>query len=405
MELLGAVDLDAYAPAPLKPHVLCEGRVQCQLDGRKSTPFVALWLSLKSDGSLTLRTIPNLPGAGFENEHAGKVVAKVSVLWCSVRSPKAPRKLHPEALRVDTAFGTNGRKHKFILAVDPDDAVSSGMSNETLKSAFVSCAYAKLGDSGLKLESEKERKLREKAEDLSASGMVLNPDSRFRRKWDVLQLLLLAYVAIVVPFRVAFAVTLDLWSFWFFFDVGSDLYFIGDMFLSFQTAYYDERGELVTKTNRIFSNYFRTWFPVDFVACFPGKLITYMAGGESETTMLDLTVLVKLLRLARLGRLISRYEAEFHEFLSHIQFGKLGLIMGFLGHWLCCLWFAIGSLQTDAVDQFGDPLQGWVLRMWGSEDSLSTATITDRFAPATLSQFDLRATLSCADVLLFFKVL
>ncbi len=387
MEHLEAADLDAYAVEPARPHVLCEGRVQCQFDGQKSSPFAALWLSLKSDGSLTLRIISSLPGS--EKQQKGKVLAKVSVLWCSVRSPKAPRKLYPDAFRVDTTPGINGRKHKFVLAVDADDAVSSGMSTEALRSALVSCAYAKLGDSGLKLESEKEKRLREKGEDLSASGMVLNPDSRFRRKWDVLQLLLLAYVAIAVPFRVAFGVTLDLWSLSFFFDVASDLYFISDMFLSFQTAYYDERGELVTKTDRIFSKYFRTWFPIDFVACFPGKLITYMAGDESGTTLLDLTVLVKLLRLARLGRLVSRYEAEFHEFLNHIQFGKLGLIMGFLGHWLCCLWFAFGSLETKEVNQFGDPLEGWVSRMWGSEDSLSTATTTDRFAPTVLSRLNL----------------
>ena len=121
---------------------------------------------------------------------------------------------------------------------------------------------------------------------------------------------------------------------------------------------------------------------IDFIACFPSKLVDYMFDDGSETGLLNLTVLLKLLRLARVSRLISRYEAEFHEFLNKIQFGKLALIMGFLGHWLCCLWFAIGSLHSDALDQFGEPVQGWVLRTWGTEESsLSTATTMDRSAP------------------------
>ena len=110
-----------------------------------------------------------------------------------------------------------------------------------------------------------------------------------------------------------------------------------------------------------------------------------MTGDGSETTVLDLTVLLKLLRLARIGRLISRYEAEFHEFLSKIQLGKLVLIMGIVGHWLCCVWFAIGSLETGEVDQFGDPVQGWVSRMWGAKGSLSTASTMDRSEPPKLA--------------------
>jgi hypothetical protein len=383
MEHLNDEQMNAFVEVASKPHVLCEGRAQCQFGGRNKGPFTSVWLSLESDGALTISNASELPDLNEKPKH--KVLQKVSVLWCSVKQPRTPRAQFPNAIRVDTAFGVNGKKQKYIVDVLDEDAVTSGMSLAVLRSALVSCAYAKLSASGTMLESEKDRRLREAAEDMSDAGMVLNPESKFRRRWDVTQLLLLTYVAIVVPFRVSFNVTLDLWGFWFFFDLISDLYFIVDMFLSFQTAYFDDRGELETKTNRIFVNYFRSWFPIDFIACFPGKLITYMTGDGSETTVLDLTVLLKLLRLARIGRLISRYEAEFHEFLSKIQLGKLVLIMGIVGHWLCCVWFAIGSLDTGEVDQFGDPVQGWVSRMWGAKGSLSTASTMDRSEPPKLA--------------------
>ena len=380
MEHLGSEEMAAFTQVTSVPaYVLCEGLVQCQFDGRKKSPFTSVWLSLKSDGALTLSTISSLPGFSGPPRHT--VLNQLSAVWCSVKKPKTKRPQYPNAVRLDIDLGINGKRKKFILDVKDQDAASSGMSLDVLKTHLISCSYAKLSASGLILESEKDRRTRESAKDMSSSGMVLNPESRFRRRWDVMQIMLLLYVAIVVPFRVAFNVTLELWGFWFFFDLLSDLYFISDMFLSFQTAFYDERGELETKTDKIFAHYFRTWFVIDFVACFPGKIIDYMFGDGSDTGLLNLTVLLKLLRLARIARLISRYEAEFHEFLSKIQFGKLVLIMGFIGHWLCCLWFAIGSLHSDDLDQFGDPVQGWVQRTWGTDDSsLSTATTMDRSA-------------------------
>lgn len=398
MEHLGSEDMAAFTVVSVAAYVLCEGLVQCQFDGRKRSPFTTVWLSLKSDGVLTLSTISTLPGFSGAPRHT--VLSQVSAVRCSVKRPKTRRTQYPNAVRLDIQLGINGRRKKFILDVKDEDAASSGMSLDVLKAHLVSCAYAKLSANGLTLESEKDRRTRESAEDMSASGMVLSPESRFRRRWDIMQILLLLYVAIVVPFRVSFNVTLDLWSFWFFFDLISDFYFISDMFLSFQTAYYDERGELETKTDRIFAHYLRTWFVVDFVAAFPGKIIDYMFNDGSETGLLNLTVLLKLLRLARVARLISRYEAEFHEFLSRIQFGKLVLIIGFIGHWLCCLWFAIGSLHSDALDQFGDPVQGWVLRTWGTDDSsLSTATTMDRSAaPSHSNTFRCKTNRSTSDV-------
>lgn len=384
MEHLNAEQMKTFAEVKAKSHVMCEGRVQCQFGGRKKGPFTSVWLTLESDGALTFSNSSELLhldqdlASIAERKPTRKVLQKVSALWCSVKQPTTIRPQFPNAIRLDTAFGINGKKQKYILDILDEDATTSGMNLAVLRAALISCSFAKLSASGMKLETEKDRRLREAAENMSAAGMVLNPESNFRRRWDVMQLVLLTYVAVVVPFRVSFNVTLELWGFWFFFDLASDLYFIVDMFLSFQTAYFDDRGELETKTDLIFKNYFRTWFPVDFVACFPGKLITYMAGDGSETTVLDLTVLVKLLRLARVGRLISRYEAEFHEFLNKIQLGKLVLIMGIVGHWLCCLWFAIGSLETAEVDQFGDPLQGWVSRTWGTDGSISTASTMDR---------------------------
>lgn len=129
-------------------------------------------------------------------------------------------------------------------------------------------------------------------------------------------------------------------------------------------------------------HYLATWFPVDAVACFPGQLISFFfsaaTGTASAVDVLKTSVLLKLLRLFRLFRLLARYEVEFYAFINHLKLGKLFLVMGFLGHWLCCLWFAIGSLESGALDLDGEPVLGWVPRQWGrDETTLSTATTLD----------------------------
>ena len=88
---------------------------------------------------------------------------------------------------------------------------------------------------------------------------VLNPNSDFRRQWDMIGFLMLIFVALVTPFEIAF--------------VGGDrpdvlklinwvvnLYFLFDLFLNFNTGYFDYKNGLwVTRRDLIAAQYIKSW--------------------------------------------------------------------------------------------------------------------------------------------------
>ena len=46
-----------------------------------------------------------------------------------------------------------------------------------------------------------------------------------------------------------------------------------DILVNFNSAYYDNNGNLVKDRKTIVSNYLKTWFLLDFIASFPFDLI------------------------------------------------------------------------------------------------------------------------------------
>jgi hypothetical protein len=63
---------------------------------------------------------------------------------------------------------------------------------------------------------------------------------RFRKGWDVVQVLMLAYVAIVVPLRIGFKLEAVFPAWDWFLEVIVDVYFWIDIVINFRTAYYVE---------------------------------------------------------------------------------------------------------------------------------------------------------------------
>jgi hypothetical protein len=73
----------------------------------------------------------------------------------------------------------------------------------------------------------------------------IHPNSSFLKFWDMTQGLLLVYVALVVPYRVAFEVYNAPGSAAWVFDLVVDIYFVTDIIFNFLTPIYDENGLLV----------------------------------------------------------------------------------------------------------------------------------------------------------------
>eukprot|EP01051_Picozoa_sp_SAG22_P003475 SAG22_NODE_170_length_16713_cov_33.746298_7_plen_679_part_00 len=239
---------------------------------------------------------------------------------------------------------------------------------------------------------------------MAEEKFIVNPEGTFRRDWDFIQIMLLMYVAVGVPYRIGFDKNVVWLSNWFWFDLVVDMYFIADMVVSFRTAYYNTKGILKYKPKSIARNYFKGWFAIDLVSCFPFNYVAYLdtfaveevpAGNSTASTAADsndsagvqqntktvrllrLLRLFKLLRLARINRIIARYEAEYYALVSGMKMIKIIVVLLLVGHWMCCAWYFVGSVDTSTLDTDGNPLQGWVSRHFSGP---STADDVNQYA-------------------------
>ena len=98
--------------------------------------------------------------------------------------------------------------------------------------------------------------------------------ARFLDCWSTCQAVMLGYIALIVPFRLAGFRSDEVFespdSAFFWLDVLIDCSFILDVALSFRVAYVDEHtGLLETDRRKVAARYLRTWFAIDLVACLP----------------------------------------------------------------------------------------------------------------------------------------
>lgn len=84
----------------------------------------------------------------------------------------------------------------------------------TLKAELTKTSQTQSGQNGkakLELkENERDRRRRIALEYLEESS-IMSPDSGFRKKWDITQLVFVIYVALGVPYRIGFSSDVELW--------------------------------------------------------------------------------------------------------------------------------------------------------------------------------------------------
>jgi hypothetical protein len=219
---------------------------------------------------------------------------------------------------------------------------------------------------------------------------VLLPWSKTRLVWDLLAVLFLAYIAVAMPYRLAF---MDLanespQSFLPLLDLIIDIFFLLDILLNFNTAYYAYRGELRVSRREIAAHYLRTWLFLDLVASVPfDRLDTSRptgASGASGLVLLRLLKFGKMLRLIRLLRLGKRFDefgrdilADVHYLItrilnSNVVWLSLRLVtLLFLIHWNGCVQFFliggrdVGIMNTRTNHTYAVSLARVTVQMYG----------------------------------------
>jgi hypothetical protein len=87
-------------------------------------------------------------------------------------------------------------------------------------------------------------------------SLLIEPHSKFRLYWDGVSCVLIAFIALALPYRSAFAVD---WSLlWTLIDFFIDVFFIVDIFINLRTMYHGLDGQLVMNTRLIFLRCTRT---------------------------------------------------------------------------------------------------------------------------------------------------
>ena len=170
-------------------------------------------------------------------------------------------------------------------------------------------------------------------------------------------LLLLGYVAFLIPMRIGFFVEVKPGDGGFAMDVVTDIIFVLDIILNFRTGVISESGLMISDGRTMAKLYLKGWFPIDLLSCLPVSYVILIAdsdqagGGGSNSTktikILRLLRLGKLLRLARLKRILDSQFPTLDELLTKLVGVQLMLALFCLSHYVACFWHFVGDEDAD----------------------------------------------------------
>eukprot|EP00218_Dolichomastix_sp_CCMP3274_P012215 CAMPEP_0170135336 /NCGR_PEP_ID=MMETSP0033_2-20121228/2426_1 /TAXON_ID=195969 /ORGANISM="Dolichomastix tenuilepis, Strain CCMP3274" /LENGTH=714 /DNA_ID=CAMNT_0010370935 /DNA_START=50 /DNA_END=2194 /DNA_ORIENTATION=- len=239
----------------------------------------------------------------------------------------------------------------------------------------------------------------EDPEHADENNYYIDPDGAFRQSWDVAQALILLYLSLFTPYRVAYSEPAYGVEFWFEFLI--DIYFYIDLVLNFFTAYEKEMDVstvFVRDLPTIARNYLKTWFLLDVVACLPIDLVSRSVEGSLECSfkvngcppeletnnsggqalkllkLLRIFRLLKLLRLLRVSRLMVRYQDRLIYWDSALNMIKIVLLLSLVSHWLGC---AYAVTYADKFSEDTSSIHRWLLSLYWAVQSITSVGYGD----------------------------
>mmetsp|Transcript_60993 Transcript_60993/g.141016 ORF Transcript_60993/g.141016 Transcript_60993/m.141016 type:complete len:625 (-) Transcript_60993:201-2075(-) len=216
------------------------------------------------------------------------------------------------------------------------------------------------------------------------SRFLIHPHSNFRTRWDIIQAIILVYVAIMVPFRVGLREPAV--GNMYIFELTVDALFVVDIVFNFFTAVEDEDGSVVFSFAATAKAYCAFWFPIDIIACLPIDIILKLSedqfgcsltascqggeggGGAGQMVklfkILRLFRLVKLLRMVKFARILDRYQDDLFHIMPIIMIMRLLLLLLYVAHTMGCFfnYFSGEEWMTDAerTSVINGVLTSWV---------------------------------------------
>lgn len=179
------------------------------------------------------------------------------------------------------------------------------------------------------------------------------PHRPFRIIWDLMQVVILLYVALVYPVRAAMEYDPVVGSWMMVLDVCVDLWLLADIVVNFRTAYKSEEDEtVIVDLKKIAHQYvcgFKSgggWFLVDVISSLPMQYIAMLAGEDQEPRqqtrlfkVLRLLRLARLLRVVRIRALTRQYEdTALFDALESLKLVHMIFLIMWMAHIAACVW-------------------------------------------------------------------
>jgi len=175
------------------------------------------------------------------------------------------------------------------------------------------------------------------------------PRSDFRRRWDMLALIIVLYSSVDLPLDIAFYPSIEInWG--FVLNCIFDVFFVIDITMNFFTGY-DFHGTTVLEPTLCRKHYFYTNFKYDLVASLPIDYFAFANTGNANLMkaprlirVLRMTRLIRLFRLPRLFRYGRRLTEKMH--VGYVRVLKLVFLLVLFCHWNGCLLFLVSSMDS-----------------------------------------------------------
>lgn len=181
---------------------------------------------------------------------------------------------------------------------------------------------------------------------------LLSPESPPRFIWEIFVSLILLFLGFTTPYLEAFDQNnseLHLIE-----DSISVVVFSFDIFLNFNTAYYNE-GEVIRDRKKIIENYFKFWLWFDVITTIPFNWLVVQKNDSALGLFILILKTIKLLRLVRLRLVLYRIEDHIYneKFIYIMMIIKLLIYLFLIAHFLACLMFAVSTsdLEPNSIVQ------------------------------------------------------
>jgi len=176
---------------------------------------------------------------------------------------------------------------------------------------------------------------------------IVDPKSTLMMFWDCFMLVLIIINCLVTPYDVTFN-ALDYGMFFIGNHVVDGFFFL-DFLISFNLMYRDKKRGWITNHRQVAYHYIRGWFTVDFISLIPYDILQLevfpLFCGATLVSRLRVLRLLKMLRICRTPRILTRLESKVaidYSLLTMIQFIAVTILTS---HWLGCIWGLIPEIE------------------------------------------------------------